>query len=142
MRKDARYANTLCCCVSCCRGDDDDDDDDDNDGDDRGEAVYGVTASAGRADVYKGPLSNFNGTGSDDIKCGKVEFIADFVDEDGTVRCPYQPDASNVGKFNATTTEGRELVPVIECGAYDITLVKKRVYKDHKGYGGYKYGGY
>jgi hypothetical protein len=127
----------------CCRGDGDDGGDDDNNyGDDHGEAEYGVTASAGRANVYTGPLSNFTGAGSDDIKCGKVEFIADFVDEKGTVRCPYQPDQRNVGNFNATTTEGRELVPVIECGAYDIMLVKKRMYKEHKGYGGYKYGGY
>jgi hypothetical protein len=115
------------------RGGDDDDDH---------EAEYGVTASAGRADIYKGPLSNFAGAGSEEIKCGKVEFTADFIDEDGNIRCPAQPDPSlYAGKFNATTVEGREAVPVIECGAYDITLVKKHAYKEHKSYGGYK-GGY
>lgn len=125
------------CAVGVCRRRDDDDDDDGGN-----EAEYGVTARAGRADIYNGPLSNFMGPGSEEIKCGKVEFTADFIDEDGVVRCPRQPNpALNAGRFNATSIEGREAVPVIECGAYEITLVKKRVYKEHKSYGGYK-GGY
>jgi hypothetical protein len=84
-------------------------------------------AVRGRADVYKGVLTAFGGPGSHEVKCGKAEFVADFIDSDGTVRCPEQPtsDPKNyIGSINGTLYDSNGAVPLLKCGSYEITLVK------------------
>jgi hypothetical protein len=86
-----------------------------------------IKAVRGKADVYKGILTAFGGPGSHEVKCGKVEFVADFIDSDGGIRCPEQPAGDPFGyngKINGTLYDSKGPVPLLKCGSYEITLVK------------------
>lgn len=93
----------------------------------------------GKADIYKGRLDNIAGDLAHHVKCGKMMFVADFIDETGTVQCPTQPADSGVGPFDPKDFTSTGPVPAIKCGTYSLVLSTGGSYGPYDSYHSSKY---